>query len=319
MAELAREPLIEFGDHSYEHPHMSRLPAARIEAEIDQTAAALAKYGKRAVAFRPPFGEWSSRLIDVVQAKQLPTVTWDIVSGDPSARTTAAGMITVVSKARPGSIVVFHINGRGHKTAEALPVIVRELRERGFRFVQVSELIASHAGAPNLVHVELPATTTTAAPGTRDGALGWAGAGAFAVVRASPAVARSQAAWIVAIEPWRGLGYREAALGRYLARQARAGDVWVARARAADACGAAARRGVVVATDGFLLGGFIALLAVKPDASGQGLGAALVAHVEARLRRGGVGFSRLATLATAPRCVSTAGWASDRSAGSPIS
>jgi peptidoglycan/xylan/chitin deacetylase (PgdA/CDA1 family) len=161
MAELAREPLIEFGDHSYEHPHMSHMPAARIEAEIDQTAAALAKYGKRAVAFRPPFGEWSSRLIDVVQGKQLPTVTWDVVSGDPSAHTTTAGMIkTVVSKTRPGSIVIFHINGRGHKTAEALPVIVRELRERGFRFVQVSELIASRAGAPNLVHVELPLPAT---------------------------------------------------------------------------------------------------------------------------------------------------------------
>jgi len=114
-----------------------------------------------------------------------------------------------------------------------------------------------------------------------------AGADAFAVVRASAAVARGQAAWIVGIEPWRGLGYREAALGRYLARLARAGDVWVARPRRAGrarARGGSAPLAVVVATDGFLLGGFIALLAVKPDASGQGLGAALVAHVEARLR-----------------------------------
>ena len=110
-------------------------------------------------------------------------------------------------------------------------------------------------------------------------------ADAFAVVRASAAVARGQAAWIAGIEPWRGLGYREAALGRYLARQGRAGDVWVARARRAGrARGGSAPLAVVVATDGFLLGGFIALLAVKPDASGQGLGAALVAHVEARLR-----------------------------------
>ena len=51
---------IEFGDHSYDHPHMSHLPVARIVAEIDQTEAALAKYGKRSVAFRPPFGEWST-------------------------------------------------------------------------------------------------------------------------------------------------------------------------------------------------------------------------------------------------------------------
>ena len=32
-----------------------------------------------------------------------------------------------------------------------------------------------------------------------------------------------------------------------------------------------------------MLGGFIALLAVQPDASGQGLGRALVAHVAARV------------------------------------
>ena len=70
MAELAADPLVEFGDHSYEHPHMAHLPVARIVAEIDQTEAALAKYGKRSVAFRPPFGEWSCRLIYVLQEQR---------------------------------------------------------------------------------------------------------------------------------------------------------------------------------------------------------------------------------------------------------
>jgi|SRR6187399_130449 len=100
---------------------------------------------------------------------------------------------------------------------------------------------------------------------------------AIKIVRASPAVARKQAEWIVGIEPWLGLGYRAPALGRYLARLARGGDVWIARA------GAGAPAGIVVATDGFLLGGFIALLAVRPGAAGQGLGGALVSHVEARV------------------------------------
>jgi peptidoglycan/xylan/chitin deacetylase (PgdA/CDA1 family) len=49
---------------------------------------------------------------------------------------------TVVKKTRPGSIIVFHINGRGWKTAEALPSVITELRQRGFRFVHLSEMLA---------------------------------------------------------------------------------------------------------------------------------------------------------------------------------
>lgn len=97
------------------------------------------------------------------------------------------------------------------------------------------------------------------------------------IIRATPAVARRQAEWIVAIEPWKGLDYQAPALGRYLARQARAGDVWMALTAARQPAG------IIVATDGFLLGGFIALLAVRPEASGQGLGQALVGHVAARV------------------------------------
>jgi peptidoglycan/xylan/chitin deacetylase (PgdA/CDA1 family) len=143
MAELARDPLITFGDHSYDHPHMSRLPAARVGEEIGRTEAALARYGKKSVAFRPPFGDWNRRLIEVVHERGLPTVTWDVVSGDPSARTTKAGMVrNVVDHARAGSIVIFHINGRGWRTAEALPEILSVLRARGLRFVSLADLLA---------------------------------------------------------------------------------------------------------------------------------------------------------------------------------
>jgi peptidoglycan/xylan/chitin deacetylase (PgdA/CDA1 family) len=149
MKELAADPLVSFGDHSWDHPHMSRLPSARIGEEIDKTEAALAGYGEKSVAFRPPFGDLSARVIDVVRAHGLPTVTWDVVSGDPSKHTTKKGMFrNVVPRARPGSIVIFHINGRGWKTAEALPDILRALREKGLRFVPLSELLAMAPAAP---------------------------------------------------------------------------------------------------------------------------------------------------------------------------
>jgi peptidoglycan/xylan/chitin deacetylase (PgdA/CDA1 family) len=122
---------------------MSHLTPARMGEEIDQTEAALARYGKKSVAFRPPFGDWNQSVIDVAHDKGLQTVTWDVVSGDPSARTTKAGMIrNVVGHARAGSIVIFHINGRGHRTALALPEILRALRGQGLRFVSLGDLLA---------------------------------------------------------------------------------------------------------------------------------------------------------------------------------
>jgi peptidoglycan/xylan/chitin deacetylase (PgdA/CDA1 family) len=161
MTELAADPLVTFGDHSYDHPHMPQLSAARMGQEIDQTEAALARYGKKSVAFRPPFGDWNRHVIDVVRAHGLATVTWDVVSGDPSKRVTREGMIrNVVAHAKAGSIVIFHINGRGLKTAEALPEILRALREQGLRFVSLSDLIALSSPAPS----PLPPPTTADAP-----------------------------------------------------------------------------------------------------------------------------------------------------------
>ncbi len=42
---------------------------------------------------------------------------------------------------RPGSIIVFHANGRGHGTAAALPRIISGLKEKGFSFMTVSKLL----------------------------------------------------------------------------------------------------------------------------------------------------------------------------------
>jgi peptidoglycan/xylan/chitin deacetylase (PgdA/CDA1 family) len=142
MLDMAEDPLVEFGDHSYDHPHMNRIPADRIASEIDRTEATLARYGKHSVAFRPPFGDWDRRVVEIAKERHLPTVTWDVVSGDPSTKTTTETMIHgVVNHARPGSIIIFHINGRGWKTHEALPTILAGLRERGFRFVPLSDLV----------------------------------------------------------------------------------------------------------------------------------------------------------------------------------
>jgi ribosomal protein S18 acetylase RimI-like enzyme len=97
------------------------------------------------------------------------------------------------------------------------------------------------------------------------------------VRKTDPLAARRQAGWIVAIEPWRSLGYQAASLGRWLARSARAGRVLTA----VEAPGQASLAIVVVQPE-VLLGDFIALLAVRPEAEGRGIGRALVEQIARR-------------------------------------
>lgn len=67
------------------------------------------------------------------------------------------------------------------------------------------------------------------------------------------------------------MGYQAAPLGRWLARAAKAGQVLI--------CGDEPL-GIAVVQPDVLLGDFIALVAVRPEAAGQGVGRALVARVE---------------------------------------
>lgn len=91
--------------------------------------------------------------------------------------------------------------------------------------------------------------------------------------RPEPAKAWRQAEWIVAMEPWLSLGYQRAKLARYLRRMARADQMLVAEDKGQVL-------GVIVVQPDFLLGWFIALLAVRPEAGGKGIGRALVARIE---------------------------------------
>ena len=77
----------------------------------------------------------------------LAAIQWDVISADAVRGQTAATVErAVLDGVRPGSIVIFHANGRGSGTAAALPAIVAGLRGKGYRFVTVATLLK--AGEP---------------------------------------------------------------------------------------------------------------------------------------------------------------------------
>ncbi len=143
LAELGRDPLLEIGNHTFSHPHLTRIPNAAIRAELLETQAVIrSETGRLPTLFRPPYGEYDARVLRIAAALGLRTIEYDLPSGDPDAHATKQKLVDwVLREARPGSIVVMHVNHRRFHTAEALPDIVAGLRARGFELVTVGELL----------------------------------------------------------------------------------------------------------------------------------------------------------------------------------
>ncbi len=166
--QLMADPRFEIGNHGWTHGNLRVLTGERMREQIVWTQAEYQRLWQdladkaeshglgdafRAVPSQPrtlrfPYGTCNAESLRTVNALGLAAIQWDVVSADAARGQTPEAMTRhVLREIKPGSIVVFHANGRGRGTAEALPNILRALRERGYRFVTVSELL--DAGEPD--------------------------------------------------------------------------------------------------------------------------------------------------------------------------
>lgn len=137
----------DLGNHSYSHPDFRDLTEAEMAGEIGTTDAAIAEFTAKdpRPLFRPPFGGQDARVATGVAAMGYShVIMWDIDTIDwrPEADggPTAAEIETkVVTGAQGGTIVLMHLGG--FNTFEALPGMVEGLRDRGFQFATVSEML----------------------------------------------------------------------------------------------------------------------------------------------------------------------------------
>ena len=144
LARLSRSPLVEVENHSFSHrQHMERLDAEALASEVSRTDAVITGItGRKPAFFRFPAGNYDAKALAEVEAGGHQVVHWSFASGDP-VRALAPERLRqwVVDKTRPGSILIFHINGRAPATKTALPEIVATLRARGYRFVRLDEML----------------------------------------------------------------------------------------------------------------------------------------------------------------------------------
>ena len=141
----------EIGNHTLTHAHLELISAGGVEDEVEDGARALVAAGAPPPRlFRPPRGFTTRVVARVVRRARERTVFWGLtVERFIRAHALGPAVDRLVAKVRPGTIVLAHDGGGNRaRTLQALPRLLSALKERGYGFVTVSELLAAGRAGP---------------------------------------------------------------------------------------------------------------------------------------------------------------------------
>jgi peptidoglycan-N-acetylglucosamine deacetylase len=139
----------EIENHSDQHLfYLPWLSPDRIRQEIVDTQESIYRItGRYPSFFRSPLGWVSNDLVAICRELKLPIINGSVKAGDVSLPGTEVIIEAVLGKAGNGAIIILHdAGGVGRyrdrtQTLEALPIIIKNLRKRGYHFVTISEMV----------------------------------------------------------------------------------------------------------------------------------------------------------------------------------
>ncbi|MET9761534.1 polysaccharide deacetylase family protein [Streptomyces sp. NPDC006372] len=116
-------------NHSYTHPHLTRLSQAQIDSEISRTQQAVANAGGGTPKlFRPPYGETNATVRSVAARYGLTEIIWNVDSQDWNGASTDA-IVQSVGRLTNGQVILMH--DWPANTLAAVPRIAQSLTARG--------------------------------------------------------------------------------------------------------------------------------------------------------------------------------------------
>ncbi|MEH1812823.1 MAG: polysaccharide deacetylase family protein [Nostoc sp.] len=144
--DLAKREVAEghaIGNHTWHHWYR-RMDEATAKSEIDRTADLIYKTtGVKTSLFRPPGGFLNNGLAAYAKSQKDAVIMWSLTSADTDPHAKPQAFVNNVLKgAKLGFIVLMHDGGGDrHRTVEALPQIISGLKQQGYRFVTIPQLL----------------------------------------------------------------------------------------------------------------------------------------------------------------------------------
>ena len=138
----------EVANHSWSHPNFNKMSDDGVRSQLRRTDDAIkSAIGSSPTLLRPPYGNITAHQKKWInQEFGYKIALWDVDPLDWRRPGPSVVCNRIVKNTRAGSIVLAHDIHPG--TIEAMPCVLKELEEKGFKFVTVSELIAMQTPIP---------------------------------------------------------------------------------------------------------------------------------------------------------------------------
>lgn len=137
----------EIGNHTYTHINAAKESKTKIQSEITKTQEAIKNItGEYPTIFRPPYRAMSRDLCQIVKSQNMNIILWSNIDvrdwSNPGVKSIVS---TIDQKIENGNIIILHdyntVRNNKSQTIEALEIIIPKLKQKGYKFVTISELM----------------------------------------------------------------------------------------------------------------------------------------------------------------------------------
>jgi peptidoglycan-N-acetylglucosamine deacetylase len=133
----------EIGMLGYEYKDYTDLEEDKIRRDILKAQEAFKKLNvKNIELLRAPTGHFDQRTLKIAERLGITVVHWSLDTKDwmnPGTEIIAEN----AAKAKKGDILLMHASDSAKQTAEALPLVLKDIRSKNLKMVTVSEMIAN--------------------------------------------------------------------------------------------------------------------------------------------------------------------------------
>ncbi len=145
----------KLANHTYSHKNLTKLLNSEIKEELKKTqdilnSIAKIQYQDRVIPyFRPPGGNYNSRVLAVAEELGLKVALWSIFTNDHLSSTTKQEILNNIASSLSLDEEIILLHSGSPQTLEALQDIINLLKEKNYEFVTIDEILTNETDIVN--------------------------------------------------------------------------------------------------------------------------------------------------------------------------